>query len=190
MRVAIIKNNGHIDKKIERLLSYNEIKGDFISKFTRNSLKMYDCVIFTHKNNIPNLPKVIEAIVLEKKVLVIYINNTPLIGNFYNVINDLYFSVIDDQNMEIELLSVLNNSIKYIKEINRIKLEKDKAVEEINTINLVAKAKKTLMKKGLSEADAHKYIQRKAMDLRLSKLETANLIIKNKIDISNAQIYN
>jgi len=183
MRVAVISSNGHIDKKIERLLNFNEIKGDFISKFTRNSLKMYDCVIFTYKNNISNLPKVIESIVLEKKVLVIFINNTLSIGEFYNVINDLYFSVINEHNMEIELLSVLNNSIKFINEINRLNLEKDRAVEELNTSNVVSKAKRRLILKGLSEADAHKFIQRKAMDLRLSKLETANLIIENKIDI-------
>jgi response regulator NasT len=183
MRVAIIKNNGHIDKRIERLLSYSEIKGDFISKFTRNSLNMYHCVIFTHKNNIQNLPKVIESIVLEKKILVIYINNTLSIGEFYNVMNDLYFSVINEQNLEIELLSVINNSVKYINEINRLNLEKDRVVEELKTINNVSKAKRSLMSKGFTEDEAHKFIQRKAMDLRLSKLETANLIIENKIDI-------
>ncbi len=183
MRVAVIKSNGYIDKKIERILMFNEINGDFISKFTRNSLKMYDTVIFTYKNNIPNLPKVLESVVLEQKIFVVYVNNTLSTGQFYNVLNNLYFSVISEQNLDIELLSILNNSLKYIKEINYYKAENELLKDKLDTSKLVNKAKIVLISKGLSEADAHKFIQRTAMDLRFSKKQTANLIIDNKIDI-------
>ena len=183
MRVAVIKSNGYIDTKIERLLTFHKIKGDFITRFTRNSLKMYDTVIFTYKNNIPNLPKVLESIVLEQKIFVIYVNSTLSTGEFYNLLNNLYFSMINVQNMEIEFLSVLTNSLKYIREINAYKLKNEQLNNELNTIKLVNKAKNILISKGLSEADSHKFIQRKAMDLRLSKKQTANLIIENKIDI-------
>ncbi len=183
MRVAVIKSNGYIDTKIERLLTLNKINGDFITKFTRNSLKLYDIVIFSYKNNIPNLPKVLESIVLEQKIFVIYVNSTLSTGEFYNLLNNLYFSMINVQNMEIEFLSVLTNSLKYIREINAYKLKNEQLNNELNTIKLVNKAKNILISKGLSEADSHKFIQRKAMDLRLSKKQTANLIIENKIDI-------
>ena len=183
MRVAVIKSNGYIDTRIEKLLSFNKIKGDFITRFTRNSLKMYDTVIFTYKNNIPNLPKVLESIVLEQKIFVIYVNSTLSTGEFYNVLNNLYFSMINIQNLEIEFISVLNNSLKYIREINSYKLKNEQLINELDTIKLVNKAKTVLISKGLSEADSHKFIQRKAMDLRLSKKQTANLIIENKIDI-------
>ena len=183
MRVAVIKSNGYIDTKIERLLKFNKIKGDFISKFTRNSLKMYNIVVFTYKNNIPNLPKVLESIVLEQKIFVIYVNNTLSTGEFYNVLNNLFFSVINEQNLEIEFLSIINNSLKYIQEINHYRDENKLLKNQLNTLKLVNKAKTILMSKGLSEADSHKFIQRSAMDLRLSKKQTANLIIDNKIDI-------
>ena len=183
MRVAVIKSNGHIDKKIERLLAFNKIKGDFITKFTRNSLNAYDCVIFSYKNNIPNLPKVIESIVVERKILVVYVNSTSSTGEFYNVLNNLYFSVINEQTFEIELLSILNNSLKYLKEISRYKTENDQLRDDINTTKMINKAKRVLMSKGLSEAASHKFIQQKAMDLRLTKMQTANLVIENKIDI-------
>ena len=183
MRVAVIRSNGYIDTRIEKLLSFNKIKGDFITRFTRNSLKMYDTVIFTYKNNIPNLPKVLESIVLEQKIFVIYVNSTLSTGEFYNVLNNLYFSMINIQNLEIEFISVLNNSLKYIREINSYKLKNEQLINELDTIKLVNKAKTVLISKGLSEADSHKFIQRKAMDLRLSKKQTANLIIENKIDI-------
>ena len=183
MRVAVIRSNGYIDTRIEKLLSFNKIKGDFITRFTRNSLKMYDTVIFTYKNNIPNLPKVLESIVLEQKIFVIYVNSTLSTGEFYNVLNNLYFSMINIQNLEIEFISVLNNSLKYIREINSYKLKNEQLINELDTIKLVNKAKTVLISKGLSEADSHKFIQRKAMNLRLSKKQTANLIIENKIDI-------
>ena len=183
MRVAVIKSNGYIDTKLERLLGLNKIKGDFISKFTRKSLNKYDTVIFTYKNNIPNLPKVLESIVLEKEVFVIYVNNTLSTGEFYNFMSDLYFSIVNEQNIEVELLSILNTSLKYIKEINGLKAQNILLKDELGTMKLVNKAKTILISKGLSEADSHKFIQRKAMSLRLSKKQTANLIIENKIDI-------
>ena len=60
MRVAVIKNSGNMDTKLDRILKSNNINGDFIEKFTRNSLNLYDTIIFTYQNNIPNLSKVIE----------------------------------------------------------------------------------------------------------------------------------
>ena len=183
MRVAVIKSKGYIDTKIERLLNYNRIKVDFITKFTRNSLKMYDTVVFAYKNNIPNISKVLESIVLEQKIFVIYVNNTLSTGEFYNILNNLYFSVINEQNLEIEFLSVLNNSFKYLRKIDIYKKENEILRNKLDTLGLVNKAKIILIAKGLSEADSHKFIQKTAMDLRLSRKQTANLIIDNKIDI-------
>jgi len=183
MRVAVIKSNGYIDEKIKRILDFNKINGDFISKFTRNSLKIYDTVIFSYKNNILNLPKVLESIVLEQKIFVVFINNTLSTGEFYNILNDLYFSVINEQNLEVEFLSILNNSLKYIKEINFYKADNKQLKTKLETHIKINKAKYVLISKGFSEAEAHKFIQRTAMDLRSSKIQTANLIIENKIDI-------
>ncbi len=182
MRVAVIKNGGNIDTKIDRILKSNKINGDFIDKFTRNSINRYDTIIFTYKNNIPNLSKVIEQIVLEKKILVIFINNKFSVGQFYNVLNNLYFSVVNDQTLDVELPSILKNTEKYIKEINFLNNELNYLKEQLNTINLVNNAKRFLSSKGYSEADSHQFIQKKSMDLRLSKKLTAELIINNKID--------
>jgi hypothetical protein len=182
MRVAVIKNGGNMDIKIDRILKNNKINGDFIEKFTTNSIKKYDTIIFTYKNKISNISKVIEQIVLEKKILVIYINNKLSVGQFYNVLNNLYFSIVNEQALEIELLKVLQLSEKYFREINHLNSEVLKLKDQINTINLINNAKLILAKKGYSEALSHQFIQKKAMDLRLSKKMTAELIIKNKID--------
>ena len=182
MRVAVIKNSGNMDTKIERILKNNKINGDFMEKFTRNSINMYDTIIFTYKNNVPNLSKVIEQIVLEKKILVVFINNTLSVGQFYNVLDDIYFSIINEQILDIELPIILNNNQKFINEINLLNNEVNLLKDRLNTINLINNAKRVLSKKGYSEADSHQFIQRKSMDLRLSKKMTATLIIENKID--------
>jgi len=182
MRVAIIKNSGNIDTKIERILKNNKINGDFIEKFDRNSINIYNVVIFTYKNKIQNISKLIEQIVLEKKTLVIFINNNLSVGNFYNVLNDIYFSIVNEQYLEVELPSIIINNSKYVSEINLLNGELRQLKETLNAINLINNAKRVLSKKGFSEAESHQFIQKKSMDLRLSKKLTAELIIQNKID--------
>lgn len=182
MRVAVIKNSGNMDTRIDRVLLNNKINGDFISKFTRNSINMYDMIIFTDQNKIPNLSKVIEQIVLEQKIKVVFINNKLSVGQYYNVLNNLYFSIINDQTLDIELPIMLENFKKYIKEIERLNYEVNNLKDTLNTVNLINNAKRVLSKKGYSEANSHQFIQRKSMDLRLSKKLTAELIVKNKID--------
>lgn len=182
MRVAIIKNSGNMDTKIERILRSNKINGDFMNKFTRDSINMYDVIIFTYKNKVPNLPKVIEQIVLEKKILVVFINNTLSVGQFYNLLNDVFFCIVNDQTLDIELPIILKNNLKFIKEINLLNMEVNLLKNRLETMNLINIAKRILSKKGYSEADSHQLIQKKSMDLRLSKKATATLIIENKID--------
>jgi len=182
MRVAVIKNSGNMDHKIDRILKGLKINGDFIEKFTINSIKKYDVIIFTYKNKILNSSKIIEQIVLEKKSLVIFINNKASIGQFYNVLNNLYFSVVNEQSLEVELSSVLHHSEKYLREIFSLNSEIYNLKQKIVTLNLINNAKRILSEKGFSEAASHQFIQKKSMDLRLSKKSTAELIIKNKID--------
>ena len=91
-------------------------------------------------------------------------------------------SIINDQTLDVELPSILKNTEKYIKEINFLNNEVNNLKERLNSINLINNAKRILSNKGYSEADSHQFIQKKSMDLRLSKKMTAELIIKNKID--------
>ena len=182
MRVAVIKNGGNMDTKIDRILKDIKINGDFIEKFTTNSIKKYDTIIFTYQNKILNLSKVIEQIVLEKNILVIFINNKLSVGQFYNVLNDLYFSIVNEQSLDIELSNVLHLTDKYLKEISNLNSEVFKLKDQIDTINLINNAKRMLSNKGYSEAASHQFIQKTSMDLRLSKKMTAERIIKNMID--------
>ncbi len=183
MRALIISTGGYLDKRLERILTINNIKGDIAEKLTRNMMNVYDCVIFSHKNDIPNLPKVLEMIVLEKKVQVFYINNTAAIGQFYNMLNDIYFNVVYEMTMEIELPLLIKSNTKYLKHISILERKNEELKDELELMILTKKAKLVLMKKGLNEADSHKFIQQKAMSMRIPKKKLVNLIIENKIDI-------
>ena len=182
MRTVIISSNGYHDKRLLRVLSNNNINGDIVSKLTRKMINEYDCVIFSHKNDIPNLPKVMEQIVLERSILVLYVNNVSSIANFYNLIGDVYFNQINEIVLDVELPIVLKTSIKYIKKINMLERDYKLVNSKYTDLKSMNLAKRLLMSKGLSEAESHQFIQHKSMDLRISKKNLVNLIIENKID--------
>lgn len=183
MRVAIIQTNGYLDRQLQRLTSQHNINGDIVQHITRNVVETYDCMILSYKNDIQNLPIVIERIILEKKITVIYVSNNPNVGYFYNVYNDLRFHMINEVTMEVELPVTLKLLSKYMTEINHLQKKSDDFKERYETLQLTNKAKRILMNKGLSEEESHQFIQRKSMDMRVSKRRLVNLIIENKVDI-------
>ena len=182
MRVAIIKGNGHLDRQIERLLQQHGINGDFVTQLHRGMMKQYDCVILSHRNDIPNIPILIEQIILEQTISVIYIATTTSIGQLYNVYQDMYFNLVNEITMEVELPLTIKHNEKYMKQIRLLQTKYEDAKEDLETLQLTNKAKRILMTKGLTEDESHQYITKKAMDLRVSKRRLVNLIIENKID--------
>jgi response regulator NasT len=183
MKAVIISSNSYLDKRVERILVNSDINVDISKQLSRNAFNMYDCIIFSYKNEIPNIPKVIEMIVLEKKILVLYINNVPSIGQFYSLLNQDHFSLIREMTMEVELPLIIKNTCRYLNKIGNLTYELNKLTEENTLIKKTGKAKRVLISKGLSEDESHKFIQQKSMDLRISKQKLVNLIIENKIDI-------
>lgn len=183
MRVLIITSGGYLENRVERVLSNNDIKGDVSTKLSRDQINRYDCVIFSYNNDIPNLPKLIETIVLERKIHVVFINNTPSIGYYYNLVNDLFFSMVNENTLDIELPLIIKSNVKYTAFIVKLELQINHLEEDVELLKLTNKAKLILMSNGLSEAESHKFIQRKSMSMRVSKRKLVNLIIENKIDI-------
>lgn len=183
MRVAIVQDNGVIIKRVIRTLLNLDIKGDVITKVNQVVLDNYDFIVFTQDNAAPNLAKRIERIVLQKKLIVLFISRNINVGQFYSFLNDSYFHVIGEQTLESELGTTINLAPKFIRIIRSLQVDNDKLKQQIKTLKLTNQAKNILMSKGLSEAKSHTFIQKKAMDLRLSKEQLVNLIIKNKIDI-------
>jgi len=183
MKVAIVKSGAYIDQRISRVLDENGINGDFVNKVDRTVLNSYQAIIFTYENNIPNIPKLLEQIVLEKKIHVIYITNTTSIGQLYNLYKDMYFNYVQDIKLDLVLSTILRHTDKYLHEIQALQKQINQAKEETDLLKRTNKAKPILMNKGLSEADSHKFIIKKSMELRITKKKLVNLIIEQKIDI-------
>ncbi len=62
--------------------------------------------------------------------------------------------------------------------LRRLRQENDRLLEKINQIRLVSRAKLALItEKGMSEADAHRYIEKAAMNSRKSRKEIAQEIL-------------
>lgn len=183
MRVAIIKGNGYLDGRISRILANNNINGDVITRVTRSTINEYNALIFTHQNQIPNLPKVLEQIVLEKRVQVLYITNTLSIGQFYNLFDDIFFNYIKEENIDFMIPRILEISRKYLSKITKLEEDSNRLKEDLSLYKNTSKAKRILIKKGLSEDESHRFIIDMAMTKRLSKKDIVNLIIENKIDI-------
>lgn len=183
MRVGTVKSGGYLDNLIIRNLHNNGIKGDLIEKVSVATIHKYDAIIFSYQNKIPNIAKVMEQIILHSKTTIVYVNNTMSIGHLYNLIDDLSFHIIEEMKIDSLLSYILRTTSKFNKEIENLKTELNHANEELKILKLTNKAKRLLMTKGLNEDEAHTFIIKKAMELRISKKKLVNLIIENRIDI-------
>lgn len=183
MKIAVVRSNGMLDKKIERVLVNNNLKGEFIDRATFQTVMKYQYIIFSSDNNIPNLPKLIEQIVIEKKAIVLYVTKTLSVGQFYNVNQDLYFNIVNEGVIDVELKHAIEYAQKYIHYITNLQHDNARLKEQVNVMKLTNKAKRVLMSKGLNEEESHQFIQKRSMDMRIPRKKLVNLIIENKIDI-------
>jgi len=183
MKVAIVKSGEYLDGRIMRVLQTNGINGDFIDKVDRSVLSQYQAVIFSYENKYPNIVKLLEQIVLEKRLQVVYITNTTSIGQFYNLYENTYFNYVQEFKLDIVLSTVIHHTNKYLRELNYQEYQIQRLKEELDILKSTNKAKLILINKGFSEADAHRYIIEKSMELRITKKKLVNLIIEQKIDI-------
>ena len=183
MRVAVVATGGYLDRQITRTLKNHGINGDTVTSITRRVIEEHMVIVLSSNNEIPNLPVLVERLILEQNIHVVYINKTPSIGQFYNVMNDMYFHMIQEYTLEVELPLLVRTIEKLQKPYIRLVKQKEDYKDQLETLKLTNRAKRMLMDHGYTEEEAHQYIQKTAMDNRLSKKRLVSLIIQNKIDI-------
>ncbi|MCF7925272.1 MAG: hypothetical protein K9L26_01960, partial [Candidatus Izimaplasma sp.] len=183
-RLAMYQGNGILNQRVLRYLKRLKHRVNNVNKVTSHTIQNYDVVIFTEDLQINNIIKVLEQIVLEEAILVIFIHNEKLIHHFYNIQNHPYFMEINEKHLKTEWELKIPIALKYIKELTRLNAQLKQTKVQLSTMKSEQKAKRILMNKGFSEAESHHYIQQKAMALRKSKNVIVNLIIENKIDFS------
>lgn len=183
MRVAILAGNGGLDRQRKRLLDTNNINGDIVSSITKRIIEEYNVLLVSSANNIPNLPVVLERVVLEQRIHVVYISKTASIGQFYNLINDPFFHLVQEWTIDVELPILLRTILKFHSRMVSLQQSYDRLDDRFETMNKTNRAKRILIDKGMTEQEAHQYIQKQAMDMRVSKKRFVSLIIEKKIDI-------
>lgn len=183
MNVAILQGPEQLNKQLLRSLQSHQIKGDLISQINKIVLIRYDFLIVSSEQR-PKIPsRVLEQIVLEKQIVLVYIHHQSNITDLHNLINDPYFLLVSKVSVIETLPSILLTIFKWQREVRVLKRELKETSLKLMDIQNNLKAKRILIKKGLSEIDAHNWIQKAAMDKRCKKSDIVNLIIEEKIDI-------
>lgn len=80
---------------------------------------------------------------------------------------------------KIILMNIINSYITHRRRYNSIIEENERLKNKINNMALINRAKLTLIQYlKMSEEESHKYIEKQAMDLRITKVEVAKNILK------------
>lgn len=183
MRVAIVATGGPFDRQLQRVLFQHNINGDIVTTITPRVMEEYGCICLSDHNEIPNLPVLVERLILAKTLHVIYITQNPSIGQFYAVLNDMFFHRVNQFSMDVELPLLIRTIDKFNKPLQHLQHQHETINDKYETLRLTNKAKRILLDRGYTEEEAHQFIQKTAMDLRISKRRLVSLIIENKIDI-------
>ncbi len=126
--------------------------------------------------------------------LALYVSENEISGIILIVKNDVY----EQTAYELEAYGIavlpkpLNSHLFYMcynitmaayEKLQRLNKENEKLQKKINEIRVVNKAKWTLIEyRGMSEEEAHRYIEKQAMDTRASRGRVAEHIIKTYKD--------
>ena len=110
---------------------------------------------------------------------IIFIAKTDYKNLIYDKIEKLGIFIVEKPLNKIIFMKVINVALIYRKKL-QILLEENKKLElKINEVKLVNRAKLTLMQYlRMNENEAHRYIEKQAMDLRITKFEVAKNILK------------
>lgn len=183
MNVAILQGQEQLTRQLLRSLQSYQIKGDLVNKINNKLLITHDFLIVSSEQQ-PKIPiRVLEQIVLQKQIVLIYVHHQSNLGSLYNLLDDPYFLTIEKTNVVEILPTVLLNVYKWQKEVSILQKECQTSKSLLNDTKNTIHAKRILMQKGMSEDDAHNWIQKASMDRRCKKSDIVNLIIKEKIDI-------
>jgi len=182
MKVAILQGSEQLNRKLLRSFQSHQIKGDLINRIDQRTIVTYDFLLISSdvKQKVP--VRVLEQIVLQKQCVLVYIHHQANVHQFYNLINDPYFLLVPYTQVVESLPGLLITVNRWRKEVLVLRRELLISEKDLREFKASAKAKRILMKRGLSEEEAHNWIQKEAMDRRCKKIDVVNLIIQEKID--------
>lgn len=110
--------------------------------------------------------------------IILIVKNNSSQENIYDIESSGIY-IIEKPLNKLMLIKVINSYIIHRRRFNSIISENEKLKQKINDIKLINRAKLTLVQYlKMSEEESHKYIEKQAMDLRITKVEVAKNILK------------
>ena len=183
-KIYVFSNDQAFIRNIDRCL--NKIKYNV----TRIDIPVYEAYryicshpvdfIIVHSSYIDNYYTLFDMLLNRKSCGIIYVSRNLEYGNLYNATNDLRFYMIEPGKEESlnDIITIMSRSIIAIDKINdELNIYKEK-VEETKLVN---KAKVYLIKGGMTEDEAYKFILNQAMDERIAKIEVAKKILRGDL---------
>lgn len=110
--------------------------------------------------------------------IILIVKNNSSQDNIHNVERKGIY-IMEKPLNKVILIKVINSYIIHRRRFKYIISENEKLKQRINDIKLIERGKLTLIQYlKMSEEEAHKYIEKQAMDLRITKVEVAKNILK------------
>ena len=182
--VLLVCSEGQFDAKVSDYLPCNEYypvrRIHSISEARRELLdRNYDIVIVNWPRDAEGRKLAVETAEKGRGAVLLMADRRDYDDIYFGVVSFGVFCIpkqINGAEFERELRLVCSGVEKALGEQKKQLSLNDKMAE----IRLVNKAKWTLIeKKGMTEEEAHRYIEKYAMDERISKREAAERVIKN-----------
>jgi len=165
--------------RVERLLLAKNLAYDIQkSPIKKDELFRFELIIIHSSWRLSNVFSFIENCVLTKTIPVLYVTSLINIAPFSKIINSSYFTILDENKLDIELPVALTLMIKFKTEIEKVQQEKKELINKEELKQTLKTCKNILIKKGFSENDAQQYILKKAMNNQISKYDACTQIIK------------
>lgn len=168
--------------RIDRLLTAKNMAFDCVkSPVKTDDLFRYSLVIIHSSWRLANVYQFIERAVLSKTVPVIYVTPTINIAPFSKIMNNPYFSLIEEGKIDMELSIACVLMRKFAMEM-KVLVDENNAIKNRSALKQTMEdCKKRLIESGMSEDAAHRTILKRAMDDQISKFDACSRILKEII---------
>lgn len=186
MKIMLFSNDLRYESFVRSILPKSEYVVEKCSKITQleilQEVKLFqaDLCIFHSSYTIPDISRVVEKLIYLYMMNIIYVSSLGDIGRFYNVMDNPYFLFLDEDKI-VALEDIMVMMKKFNQKIELLEKRLNESEEKLNDGILINKAKAYLYKKGFSEEEAYKYIQKRAMDKRIPKAAVAKEIIRGDL---------
>jgi len=143
----------------------------------KDDLLRYDLIVVHASWKLPNLVGFVVNLVLEHARPVIYLASSIGIGAFRPIMDDPYFTIIDDQRIDAEFGIAVSLLLKTAKALREQADKAKKAAERADMRRQMDECKRKMVASGMTEEEAHRLILKTAMDRQISKYDACVFLL-------------